>query len=173
MSEQHHHNTHKRPSQHHHNTLSKIPKQPPPPLSPSHHHFLSPETSANYDDDDVAAEQLISTLLASPPNKTTSFQVKFVSYPYLPLPPFECSSSYVTINGNEETCGSSFSDTHCSLMASVDTCGTQTHISRDSFAFLKVPNDAVFLGQTQQDDHLLRDWDWTDLLGEDEFRREN
>nr|GFA36051.1 hypothetical protein [Tanacetum cinerariifolium] len=47
-------------------------------------------------------------------------QVKIVNdYPYwLPLK-FQTSSAYVTINGNEELCGSSFSDSDTSYMAGI------------------------------------------------------
>ncbi|CAK8564049.1 unnamed protein product [Lathyrus sativus] len=46
--------------------------------------------------------------------------VTFINDPYSTLLVFQSSSSYVTINGNEESCGSSFSDFGTSLMASVD-----------------------------------------------------
>nr|GEV69972.1 hypothetical protein [Tanacetum cinerariifolium] len=47
-------------------------------------------------------------------------QVKIINdYPYwLPLK-FQTSSAYVTINGNEELCGSSFSDSNTSYMAGI------------------------------------------------------
>ncbi|KAJ1400669.1 hypothetical protein SESBI_29360 [Sesbania bispinosa] len=49
--------------------------------------------------------------------------VRFIDDPYSSLLVFQSSSSYITINGNEETCGSSFSDSGTSLMASVDISG--------------------------------------------------
>ncbi|KAG7988735.1 hypothetical protein I3843_03G202900 [Carya illinoinensis] len=50
-------------------------------------------------------------------------KVRFIEYPYsLPLI-FQPSTSYVTINGNEESCGSSFSESDSSVMASVDMRG--------------------------------------------------
>ncbi|XP_050219235.1 uncharacterized protein LOC126669731 [Mercurialis annua] len=54
-----------------------------------------------------------------------STKVKFIENPYstTPFNVFQSSSSYVTINGNEETCGSSFSDWESSVMASVDVGG--------------------------------------------------
>nr|GMD55792.1 Protein SON like [Ipomoea batatas] len=48
--------------------------------------------------------------------------VKFIHDPYSPTVIFK-SSAYVTINGNEESCGSSFSDQESSVMASIDMGG--------------------------------------------------
>jgi hypothetical protein len=59
--------------------------------------------------------------------------VKFINDPYSSLLVFQSSSSYVTINGNEESCGSSFSDFGTSLMASIDV---------SSFSF--IPKYQVF-----------------------------
>lgn len=59
--------------------------------------------------------------------------VKFINDPYSSLLIFQSSSSYVTINGNEESCGSSFSDFGTSLMASIDV---------SSFSF--IPKYQVF-----------------------------
>ncbi|XP_057500290.1 uncharacterized protein LOC130784433 [Actinidia eriantha] len=52
-------------------------------------------------------------------------KVRFIEYPYSSPLIFQSSpsSSYVTINGNEESCGSSFSDGESSVMASIDTGG--------------------------------------------------
>uniref|UniRef100_A0A803MDG7 Uncharacterized protein n=1 Tax=Chenopodium quinoa TaxID=63459 RepID=A0A803MDG7_CHEQI len=95
------------------------------------------------------------------------FKVRFVSYPYLPLSPFESSSSYITINGNEETCGSSFSDADSSLMASVDTCGRVS----DAFGFLNVQNGDVFGSdgmnkkkKVSREEEDVDGWDWGDFL---------
>ncbi|XP_039036551.1 uncharacterized protein LOC120173441 [Hibiscus syriacus] len=50
-------------------------------------------------------------------------KVRFSENPYSSALVFQSSSSYVTINGNEESCGSSFSDSESSVMASVDMRG--------------------------------------------------
>ncbi|KAE8687551.1 Polyamine oxidase 5 [Hibiscus syriacus] len=50
-------------------------------------------------------------------------KVRFSENPYSSALIFQSSSSYVTINGNEESCGSSFSDSESSVMASVDMRG--------------------------------------------------
>ncbi|KAH7854489.1 hypothetical protein Vadar_014390 [Vaccinium darrowii] len=65
------------------------------------------------------AESELSKLLET---ETTSHQkVRFIDDPYNSLSPiFQSSSSYVTINGNEESCGSSFSEMESSVMAGVD-----------------------------------------------------
>lgn len=49
-----------------------------------------------------------------------SFRVRFIENPYIPPVIVQSSSGYITINGNEESCGSSFSDLDSSAMASVD-----------------------------------------------------
>nr|GMD52586.1 Protein SON like [Ipomoea batatas]GME03873.1 Protein SON like [Ipomoea batatas] len=72
-------------------------------------------------DDDTMTE--LSNLLD--PDTTSSQQdvrVKFIHHPYSPTVIFK-SSAYVTINGNEESCGSSFSDQESSVMASIDMGG--------------------------------------------------
>ncbi|GAU34774.1 hypothetical protein TSUD_205780 [Trifolium subterraneum] len=61
--------------------------------------------------------------------------VTFINDPYSSLLVFQSSSSYITINGNEESCGSSFSDFGTSLMASID-------VSSSSFSF--IPKYQVF-----------------------------
>ncbi|GMI94883.1 hypothetical protein HRI_003157600 [Hibiscus trionum] len=50
-------------------------------------------------------------------------KVRFSDNPYSSAFVFQSSSSYITINGNEESCGSSFSDSESSVMASVDMGG--------------------------------------------------
>lgn len=51
-------------------------------------------------------------------------KVRFIDDPYSSSLVFQTTpSSYVTINGNEESCGSSFSDCESSVMASVDMGG--------------------------------------------------
>lgn len=66
-----------------------------------------------------------STSASSSTSSLTSFgmKVRFSDNPYSSALVFQSSSSYVTINGNEESCGSSFSDSESSVMASVDTGG--------------------------------------------------
>ncbi|KAK2358682.1 hypothetical protein QL285_095846 [Trifolium repens] len=56
--------------------------------------------------------------------------VTFINDPYSSLLVFQFSSSYVTINGNEESCGSSFSDFGTSLMASVDVSSSFSFIPK-------------------------------------------
>lgn len=51
-----------------------------------------------------------------------NFKVRFIDNPYISPVIVQSSSAYVTINGNEESCGSSFSDSESSVMASVDRC---------------------------------------------------
>ncbi|XP_057787662.1 uncharacterized protein LOC131004912 [Salvia miltiorrhiza] len=51
------------------------------------------------------------------------FRVRFIDNPYSSPVVVQSSSAYVTINGNEESCGSSFSDSDSSVMASVDVGG--------------------------------------------------
>ncbi|EOY30459.1 Uncharacterized protein TCM_037661 [Theobroma cacao] len=50
-------------------------------------------------------------------------RVRFSDNPYSSALIFQSSSSYITINGNEESCGSSFSESESSVMASVDMGG--------------------------------------------------
>ncbi|KAL9224259.1 hypothetical protein vseg_000315 [Gypsophila vaccaria] len=99
------------------------PPQQPPPLSPPFQNDDGfPDTSFAYDDDELS--KLLDTptcpFFVNPDTCPTPCPVKFVPYPYV-SPPVEYSTSYVTINGNEESCGSSFSDTDTSVMASFDT----------------------------------------------------
>ncbi|KAL3747285.1 hypothetical protein ACJRO7_016120 [Eucalyptus globulus] len=51
------------------------------------------------------------------------FKVRFIDDPYASPLVFQSSSSFVTINGNEESCGSSFSESESTVMASIDTRG--------------------------------------------------
>ncbi|KDO57777.1 hypothetical protein CISIN_1g029127mg [Citrus sinensis] len=77
--------------------------------------------------DDDTMSQLMNLLDTSSPNADSATarttRVKFIDNPYKSLVIFQSSSSYVTINGNEESCGSSFSDSESSVMVSVDTAG--------------------------------------------------
>ncbi|XP_047324726.1 uncharacterized protein LOC124928236 [Impatiens glandulifera] len=50
----------------------------------------------------------------------SAVRVRFIENPYSAPLIFESSTSYITINGNEEYCGSSFSDSDASVMASID-----------------------------------------------------
>lgn len=69
-------------------------------------------------DDETASElsKLLDLFEAPPP----PFRVRFIDNPYSSPVIFQSSSAYVTINGNEESCGSSFSDSDSSVMASID-----------------------------------------------------
>ncbi|XP_010539132.1 PREDICTED: uncharacterized protein LOC104813262 [Tarenaya hassleriana] len=53
------------------------------------------------------------------------FRVRFIEDPYATSVVFQSATSpgHITINGNEESCGSSFSDSDASVMASVDARG--------------------------------------------------
>lgn len=81
--------------------------------------WLSEETLS---DDEVMNKLLDvdnSEFMAS--NSNSNFKMRFVDNPYSSSMIFQTTpSSYVTINGNEESCGSSFSDWESSVMASVD-----------------------------------------------------
>ncbi|XP_031261060.1 uncharacterized protein LOC116119272 [Pistacia vera] len=70
------------------------------------------------EDDTVTVGDLVNFLDTKPLTR-----VKFIENPYTSPLMFQSYSSYVTINGNEETCGSSFSDSESSLMVSVDIRG--------------------------------------------------
>ncbi|KAE9464494.1 hypothetical protein C3L33_03563, partial [Rhododendron williamsianum] len=71
-------------------------------------------------DEEAAASELAKLL-----ETTASYpKVRFVDNPHYAFPLiFQSSSSYVTINGNEESCGSSFSEMESSVMAGVDIDG--------------------------------------------------
>uniref|UniRef100_A0A5B7C520 Uncharacterized protein n=1 Tax=Davidia involucrata TaxID=16924 RepID=A0A5B7C520_DAVIN len=74
-------------------------------------------------DDETVSElaKLLETEITSP------VKVKFIDNPYSSALIFQSSSSsYITINGNEESCGSSFSDSESSVMASIDMRGINT-----------------------------------------------
>lgn len=89
----------------------------------------TPATEAADDDGDLFAwltmdDQTVRELskllddefMTSPP-----FKVKFACDPFCSPEIFQSSASYITINGNnDESCGSSFSESDSSLMASVD-----------------------------------------------------
>ncbi|WCJ42678.1 hypothetical protein M5689_023472 [Euphorbia peplus] len=77
-------------------------------------------------DDDIMAELM--KFLDS--DDGASSQVKFIEYPYSSSLIFQSSCSYITINGYEESCGSSYSDRECSVMASVDMCGVMSNVGK-------------------------------------------
>ncbi|CAK9172325.1 unnamed protein product [Ilex paraguariensis] len=74
-------------------------------------------------DDDTVTE--LSKFLDSEITTSQPFKVKFIEDPYSSALIFQSSSSYITINGNEESCGSSFSDLDSSVMASIDMSGVK------------------------------------------------
>ncbi|XP_056166894.1 uncharacterized protein LOC130138025 [Syzygium oleosum] len=86
--------------------------------------------------DDDAVSELLNLLepAESPPCSSSpssaagggaafNFKVRFIDDPYASPVVFQSSSSFVTINGNEESCGSSFSESESTVMASIDTRG--------------------------------------------------
>ncbi|KAJ9183819.1 hypothetical protein P3X46_007626 [Hevea brasiliensis] len=77
--------------------------------------------------DDETIDELMKFLDTHPEGAsatcTSTTRVKFIENPYSSPLIFQSSSSYITINGNEESCGSSFSDWESSVMASVDMGG--------------------------------------------------
>lgn len=78
-------------------------------------------------EDEDTVSQLME-LLDNASDNNTMAKVRFIDDMY--SAPF----SYVTINGNEESCGSSFSDLDSSVMASVDTRGL-VGIGSNAFGF--------------------------------------
>ncbi|KAF5743054.1 hypothetical protein HS088_TW09G01116 [Tripterygium wilfordii] len=98
--------------------------------------------------DDETASELLKLL---DPNSETcgaaaTTRVRFIYNPYSRPLIFQSSSSYVTINSNEESCGSSFSHSESSMMASVDARGI--NISRH---LLSDEGKAVRLGSQVED----------------------
>ncbi|KAL6554970.1 hypothetical protein OROGR_006228 [Orobanche gracilis] len=73
-------------------------------------------------DDETAMElsKLLDLSETAPPVK-----VRFADDPYSSPVIFQSSAAYITINGNEESCGSSFSDSESSVMASIDVGGVK------------------------------------------------
>ncbi|KAL4589514.1 hypothetical protein LXL04_002421 [Taraxacum kok-saghyz] len=69
-------------------------------------------------DDEVNAIELSKFLEASA-EKTYPMKVKIIDDPYWHPVVFQTAASYITINGNEELCGSSFSDSDTSYMAGI------------------------------------------------------
>ncbi|KAL0338954.1 UNVERIFIED_CONTAM: hypothetical protein Sangu_1417500 [Sesamum angustifolium] len=74
-------------------------------------------------DEETAGElSKLLDLFGTPP---PPIKVRFIDDPYSTSLIFQSSSAYVTINGNEESCGSSFSDSDSSVMASIDIGGAR------------------------------------------------
>ncbi|KAL7597758.1 uncharacterized protein LOC111892604 [Lactuca sativa] len=69
-------------------------------------------------DDEVNAIELSKFLEASA-EKTHPMKVKIIDDPCWHPVIFQTAASYITINGNEELCGSSFSDSDTSYMAGI------------------------------------------------------
>ncbi|XP_062020667.1 uncharacterized protein LOC133737050 [Rosa rugosa] len=69
------------------------------------------------------------------------------------------STSYITINGNEESCGSSFSDAESSVMASVDRTGRDVEQVRLDYEWYAAERWAEGHGESGFDD---RAWDAAD-----------
>ncbi|GMH04079.1 hypothetical protein Nepgr_005918 [Nepenthes gracilis] len=115
--------------------------------------------------DDETIEEL--TKLLEPEQQSPApFRVKFISYPYSAPLIYEspASSSYVTINGNEESCGSSFSDSASSFMASIDM-GSFNIVQYPPVVFGYKPNhwkydeaSAAEGGAWSSDDKIARGW---------------
>ncbi|KAK9947953.1 hypothetical protein M0R45_003548 [Rubus argutus] len=115
-------------------------------------------------------------------------RVTFSADPYKTPKVFQTmSTSYVTINGNEESCGSSFSDAESSVMASVDTTGRDIEQVRLDYEWYEAEKWAEGVGECGFDDgawevseeeaarggvELNLDMDWDDdalarFVGED------
>ncbi|KAF8400995.1 hypothetical protein HHK36_014298 [Tetracentron sinense] len=86
-----------------------------------------PRTPAIFDDDEDfldgfwIEEEMVEEVMKELEEEiscTTNINNPFSSPTILPS-----SSSFVTINGNEESCGPSFSDSASTVMASIDMCG--------------------------------------------------
>lgn len=108
-------------------------------------------------DDDTASElsKLLDLFEAPPP----PFRVRFIDNPYSSPVIFQSSSAYVTINGNEESCGSSFSDSDSSVMASIDVGAART--SRGAWLL-----DPVEAREADVDVDDAEDAMWVEFLGE-------
>ena len=90
------------------------------------------------EDEDTVSQlmELLDNAEKKSDNNNTMAKVRFIDDMY--SAPF----SYVTINGNEETCGSSFSDLDSSVMASVDTRGL-VGIGSNVFGFKAEEHDSA------------------------------
>ncbi|XP_062091029.1 uncharacterized protein LOC133797213 [Humulus lupulus] len=86
--------------------------------------WLSGEDESSSRVSDQLMELLDATAAEEESSPSGAAKVRFIENPYMSQLIFQTTpSSYVTINGNEESCGSSFSDWDSSVMASVDTTG--------------------------------------------------
>uniref|UniRef100_A0A0A0LIN0 Uncharacterized protein n=2 Tax=Cucumis sativus TaxID=3659 RepID=A0A0A0LIN0_CUCSA len=96
----------------------------------------STEKTEDMDDDilawisleDETVGELMMLLDDEEKSRPVEEKVKFIEDPYSSAVVFQSSSSYVTINGNEESCGSSFSESDSSMMASVDMNGARIKV---------------------------------------------
>ncbi|KAM7256431.1 hypothetical protein ACFE04_012172 [Oxalis oulophora] len=72
------------------------------------------------EDDDDGVNELTKLLETADTTSNDDKRVmRFIDDPYSFSMIFQSSSGYVTINGNEESCGSSFSESYSSLMANL------------------------------------------------------
>ncbi|KAG8487545.1 hypothetical protein CXB51_016135 [Gossypium anomalum] len=106
-------------------------------------------------------------------------KVKFSDNPYSSALIFQSSSSYVTINGNEESCGSSFSDSESSVMASVDMRGiVSTNVKVDNGleeirGWLEAEEGSAWSkSEGESRESWMVDWEWDEeqlarFLGEE------
>ncbi|XVF49005.1 hypothetical protein PTKIN_Ptkin03bG0234000 [Pterospermum kingtungense] len=103
------------------------------------------------------------------PSPTTSYgiRVRFSDNPYSSALIFQSSSSYITINGNEESCGSSFSDSDSSVMASVDMGGIVSvnakKVGSSGSGLLKSDSEEGegAWGKGEEEAHgWMVDWEW-------------
>ena len=86
--------------------------------------WLSGDDESNATVSDQLMELLDATAAEEDSSPSGAAKVRFIENPYMSQLIFQTTpSSYVTINGNEESCGSSFSDWDSSVMASVDITG--------------------------------------------------
>ncbi|XP_054820169.1 uncharacterized protein LOC129319200 [Prosopis cineraria] len=97
--------------------------------------------------------------------------VRFIDDPYSSLLVFQSSSSYITINGNEESCGSSFSDSGTSVMASVDTNGLRGKLVGSVEELGRERSASASRNDTTREEGSVIEWDDEVLarfLGEEE-----
>ncbi|KAF5748477.1 hypothetical protein HS088_TW04G00431 [Tripterygium wilfordii] len=107
--------------------------------------------------DDETASELLKLLDADSETSGAAgtTRVRFIDNPYSRPLIFQSSTSYVTINGNEESCGSSFSYSESSMMASVDARGI--NLSRH---LLSGEGKAVGIGSQVED--IGGEWEWNE-----------
>ncbi|KAF5726061.1 hypothetical protein HS088_TW23G00801 [Tripterygium wilfordii] len=112
--------------------------------------------------DDETASELLKLLDADSETcgAAATTRVRFIDNPYSRPLIFQYSTSYVTINGNEESCGSSFSYSESSMMASVDARGI--NISRH---LLSGEGKAVGLGSGVEDNGSAWEWNEAEARG--------